>query len=553
MEAARRYRFGSFVLDLGRMTLFDGDRPVELRPKAFDTLKALVARAGRVVSKDELVGEVWPGIFVNDDALAQCVRDVRKALGDEAQTMIRTVPKRGYLFAGNVTVEEHDGQPRASQAVSPSGRRITVVASAVVAMLAAAITGLWFGYGNDGGGQAIARDPRPTVAVTPFRANVENDEDAWLGEGLADEIIMALSRFRDIAVIARNSSFRQPPDVELAQLRAELGADFLLQGSVRRAGDTLRLAVQHVDLESGVNRWTERFDRPWGDVFEIQERVAAEVASQLAAQTREAAVVRSQGKPPSVLDAYELVLRARKAYLTFSREGAFEGIQLVRRAIDADPNYAVAWELLAQLLLQFFIQPYDERRGDPALIAEARAAAARAVALDPSYSAAHATLGALVARGGDFDAGLAQLQEALRLNPNDATTLGTHADLLARAGLHAESLAAWQTLERLDPVGTPLAAGLKSRAHFFLGEYEAALAAARRCVARAPKLQPCQLFHTIAARAAGEDEEAAESARRLMEINPDFSIQRHFTIISFRDPADVEAMAVHLRAAGLPE
>ena len=326
-----------------------------------------------------------------------------------------------------------------------------------------------------------------------------------------------------------------------------------MQGSLRRNGDELRLAVQLVDLETGVNRWAERFDRQWGDVFAIQDAIATDVASQLAEQTRDAAIVHSQGKPPSVLDAYDLVLRGRKAYLSFSRDGAVEGLDLARRAIASDPNYAVAWELLSQILMQFFIQPYDERRGDVEVVAEARAAAARAVQLDPNYSTARATFGAIVARGGDFDAGLAELREALRLNPNDASTIGIYADTLARAGLHAESLAAWHELERLDPIGTALVAALKSRAEFFTGDHLAALASARRCYAVAPKLQPCLLFLTIAASAAGEAEEAAATADRLIALNPDFSIKQHFTIIPFRNPADKEAMAAHLRAAGLPD
>src|SRR5690606_28045728 len=235
-----------------------------------------------------------------------------------------------------------------------------------------------------------------------------------------------------------------------------------------------------------------------------QEVIARDVAAQLATQARDAAVVRSQGLPPAVLDAYDLVLRGRKAYLSFSRDGAFEGLHLARRAVAVDPNYAVAWELLSQFLIQFFIQPYDERRGDPAVIAEARAALTKAVQLDPQYSPARAGLGALIARSGDFDTGLQELCEALRLNPNDAATLKVHADILSRAGLHAESLATWKEVERLDPAGTPLDVALRSRAEFFTGDYDAALASARKCTAVAPRLQPCLLYLTIAASAAGQ-------------------------------------------------
>ena len=549
MNTGSQYRFGSFILDLERMALTDGGQQIELRPKAFDTLRALVERAGRVVTKDELVAVVWPDVIVNDDALAQCVRDVRKALRDEDQRLIKTVPRRGYLFASDV--DEAVAEPPPPFVAARARKRWATLA--VLLGLAAVLAGMgWFYLATDAGTE-VTRDPRPSVAVLPFRSSTESEADAWLGEGVAEDVIMALSRFRDVAVIARNSSFRYDEHDDLDVIAKEIGADFLLQGSLRRNGDELRLAVQLVDLETGVNRWAERFDRPWGDVFAIQDAIATDVAGQLAAQTRDAAVVRSQGKPPTVLDAYDLVLRGRKAYLTFSHEGAVEGLDMARRAVASDPGYAVAWELLSQVLMQFFIQPYDERRGDPAVVAEARAAAARAVQLDPNYSTARATFGAIIARGGDFDAGLAELREALRLNPNDASTLGIYADTLARAGLHAESLAAWHELERLDPIGTALVAALKSRAEFFTGDHEAALMSARKCAAVAPRLQPCQLFLTIAASAAGETEEAAAAADRLIELNPQFSIARHFTIIPFRNPADVEAMAIHLRAAGLPD
>jgi TolB-like protein len=506
--------------------------------------------AGRVVTKDELVAAVWPDVIVNDDALAQCVRDIRKALGDEDQRFIKTVPKRGYLFAGEM--EHESSRPLPDPAIIPR-RRTPVAALAALLFAAAILAALAWSHLSGDGSIAAVRDPRPSVAVLPFRTSTENDVGDWLGEGVAEDVIMALSRFRDIAVIARNSNFGYGTEHDLAGIRDKLRADFLLQGSLRRRGDELRLAVQLVDLETGVNRWAEYFDRPWGDVFAIQDSIARDVAGQLAAQTRNAAVVRSQGRPTAVLDAYDRVLRGRKAYLTFTREGAVEGLDLARRAVASDPAYAVGWELLKQILMQFHIQPYDERRGDPAVVSEAGAAAARAVQLDPDYSTARATLGAMIARGGDFGAGLAELREALRLNPNDASTLGIYADTLARAGLHAESLAALNELARLDPVGTALVAALKARAEFFTGDHQAALASARKCAAVAPKLQACLLMLTISASAAGEPEEAASAARRLIDLNPTFGIGRHFTIIPFRNPADVDAMAVHLRAAGLPD
>src|SRR5690606_13686958 len=146
-----------------------------------------------------------------------------------------------------------------------------------------------------------------------------------------------------------------------------------------------------------------------------------------------------------------------------------------------DPDYAMAWELKSQLLIQLYLQPHDQRRGDAAVLAQARAAAERAVTLDPQHATAQAVLGGLLARGGDFDAGLVRLEEAIRLNPNDVTALSTYADVASRAGMQAQSLAAWATVAALDPIGTPLFDALQARSHLLAGDTEAALAHARRC------------------------------------------------------------------------
>lgn len=387
------------------------------------------------------------------------------------------------------------------------------------------------------------------MAVLPFDAGVADDA-VWLGEGMADDIIFAMSRFRDIAVIARNSSFRLK-DEDLATLRDTLGADFLVQGSIRREGERLRLSVQLVDLASGINRWAERFERSYSSLPMVRDEIVAELAAVLAAETRDAVAER----PTSVARtsaAYELALKARKALRSFDRERTFQAADLAQRAVDADPSYAVAWELLAQIHLQFYIQPHDERRGSPATLAQAREAAERAVMLDPSFSTALATLAGLMARDRDFDPALEMLRRALELNPSDATALAIYGDIASRAGDHVASLAAWRVVERLDPVGTPLALALRSRAEIFTGDLAEGLATARGCAAIAPRFQPCLVFLAIAASASGEDDLARETGSRLLAVNPGFTIDGHFRIVPFRRQEDLDFMASHLRTAGLP-
>ena len=551
--AGRHYRFDRFVLDLDRMALLEDDQVVELRPKAYDTLQALIERAGRVVSKDELVGIVWPDVIVNDDALAQCIRDVRKALGDGGQDIIKTVPRRGYVFAAAVA---QGGQtvvtPEAAAvpARKPYRRLATIVAG--LGLLAAIIiAGLWSMRPMADATAIFQRSPQVTIAVLPFDAGGEAGEMAWLSEGLADELIHSLSLFRDMAVIARNSSFGYR-DADLATIRDALGADFAVQGSIRRVGDQLRLAVQLVELSTGLNRWANRFERPYGDLVAVLDEVSSELVSALAAQARDAIAERA-AHGTDVLNAYELVMKARRALHAFTREQTYEALSLVEQALEADPDYAVAWDLLAQVRFQFFLQPYDEQRGSSATLALSQEAAAKAIALDPSYSTARATLAGLISRQGDYDGALEMLRQALALNPNDATALSAYADILGRSGDHVASLAAWKAVAKIDPVGPTLRLAIMSREQMFTGDAEGALATARMCETRAPQFQPCLVFLAIAAAAAGNEAIALEAGQRLLEVNPRFTIAGHLQLVPFRRPEDEELMRRHLLTAGLPD
>ena len=547
--AGRYFHFSHFTLDLDRMALLDGAEQVELRPKAFDTLVALVERSGRVVSKDDLVAIVWPDVTVNDDALAQCVRDIRKAIGDADQKVVKTVPRRGYMFTASVDF----GEGVAGAAQTDKGRRgkLAMLAAGLAALAMAIAVILWNYSSAPTTAALFARTPQATVAVLPFDAGGDTGETAWLGEGLADEVILTMSQFRDLAVIARTSSFGYR-DADLATIRDTLGADFAVQGSVRRNGDHLRLAVQLVDLQTGVNRWANRFERPYADLPLVLEEMSMELVSALVAQARDAVAERT-AHGTALLSVYELTMKARRALLMFEPHQTFEALRLVERALEVDPNYAVAWDLLAQIRVQFFIQPYDEQSGNPATLVLAREAAVKAVSLDPAYSTARATLAGLLARQGDYEGSLEMLRQALELNPNDATALSTYADILDRSGDHGASLAAWNALARVDPAGPILRLALTSRAQMFSGDLEGALASARACEARGPQFQPCLVFLAIAAAAIGDEDAARHAGQRLLEVNPRFTIAGHFQVIPFRRSEDILLMRQHLLAAGLPE
>jgi TolB-like protein/DNA-binding winged helix-turn-helix (wHTH) protein len=569
MGAGSGYRFGEFVLSLDRGCLQKGGVDLALRPKAFDVLRYLVERAGRLATKDELVEAVWPNVIVSDDSLAQCIRDIRKVLNDDGERFIRTVPRRGYMFVADTAPigPAHGPSPAGATEASATGRgaanpswlgwsRLSgprLVAGAVAAFIVlvavvAVSTRGWFGR------QPPITDARLAIAVLPFTTLAEKPGEDWLGDGIAEDIMTAVSRFRDLTVIGRSSSFRYRGDaIDVRQAAKELGAHYLLQGSVRRSGDRLRITVQLIDPQTGASRWSERYDRPFADVFAIQDEVASKIAAQVVARAQEATIARVRTRAPADLEVYELVLRARKARETFKREGVIESKTLAERAIAIDPEYAPAWAVLSSALQQLFIQPYSEHHGTPAMRQQARAAAARAVSLDADSAAAQTTLGFSLVWSREHEAGLEAFRRAVSLNPSFSRAWVGYSQALSYAGLNREALQVWERTQHLDPFSTGPMFGIRAKQHIMLLEFEPAFRLARSCTERTPTHYHCFMFLAIAAKESGREEEARGAVRRVLELYPKFTIRRHMQVAPFKKETDAVQFAEYLRRAGLPE
>ena len=542
-------RFDRFTLNSADGRLRADGVAVELRPKSFDVLRLLVQNAGRLVSKDEMARTVWPNVVATDDTLVQCISDVRKALGDDGQRFIKTVPRRGYVFVAEVEGEgkgkgEAQAQPRVSKVV---GRRPVAWAAGLALIVVAALSA-WMSASH------LARpDPlRLTIAVLPL-ASIGASSDRHFGDGLAEDIITAISRFRDVTVIASNSSLRYRNDVDVPKAGRELGAAFIVKGSVGRDQGRVRVNVQLLDARSGATLWAERYDRPLGSLFELQDELAGQVVSKLVGHARQRAADRVRTRDPTSMEVYEMVLRARQGFVAFSREGAMDAHALLQQATMLDPGYAPAWELLARVLLRFYIVPYDDRQFSTQVLDDAHLAALKAVALDPGFSLAHGALGYAQLWLQQYDASKASLRRAIALNPNDADSLRNYGDALGNFGEHRASIEAFEHSLRLDPFSPPIVPGLMARAYNMLGEHDRALPLARECGQRAPGLPVCFMMLAVAAARLGDTVEAQAAVRRLLELSPKTSIRQHMQRKRFRLDSDVVLWAGHLRAAGIPE
>ena len=390
-------RFNAFALDLARGCLRSGSREIELRPKAFAVLCHLAQNGGRLVPKQELYQAVWPDVVVTDDSLVQCIRELREKLGDQEHQLIKTLHRRGYLL--DVPVSASDVPSVATSQAS--------TASAGVELLLPALPLL----------------DRPSVAVLPFTNLSDDREQEYFTDGIVDDIITELSRFSELFVIARNSSFQyKGKAIDIRRVAGDLGVRYVLEGSVRRVGDRIRIAAQLIDAVTGGHRWAERYDRQLEDVFAVQDEVARSIVVKLAAHVNKAEIERTINKRPETWQAYDYFLQAAdtRAFFGASWKAAelYEARRLLEQTLAIDPNYARAYAMLAQNHITAWLTSLDGDHLSPACIDRAYHLARKAVQLDPNLPEARAVLGFVLVRRREHEAAVAECEKAMALNPN---------------------------------------------------------------------------------------------------------------------------------------
>jgi adenylate cyclase len=409
--------FGPFRLDLGRRELFREGDPVELHSRALDILCALAAAKGEVVGKDELMNRLWPGRIVGEGNLYVHISALRRTLDGEGHSYVVTVPSRGYRLAGLA-----DSSRAASSA-----------------------------------SQGLPLPDKPSIAVMPF-ANLSGDpEQEYFADGMVEEITTLLSRIRWLLVIARNSSFTyKGQSVDVSRIGRELGARYVLEGSVRRAGHQLRITAQLIETETGAHLWADRFDGSLENVFELQDQIAISVAGIIEPKLRAVEIRRSSKRPTSDLTAYDLYLRALPSRAislgrSMARDQLMVSIQLLRRAIEQDPEYGPALALLAHYYYCMDIQGWaEERTHNRRMATDLIRRALRAASDDPEVLATAAIV--LGYFGEDLHTSVELIDQALTLNPSSVRgwqISGIIRNWIGRSDIALEHL---QNASRLDPL-----------------------------------------------------------------------------------------------------
>ena len=523
-----QFLFADHRLDTDRRELHRGAEAIPVEPQVLDLLICLVQNRNRVVTKDDLIASVWRGRIVSEATLTSRIYAARKAVGDSGQDqkLIRTIARKGLRFVGDVQTQSGCDQSVAATDLQPS---------------------------NESRKPAYAVLPlpeRPTIAVLPFDNMCGDPAQEYFSDGISEDIITALSKLRWFFVIARNSSFTyKGKAVHIKQVAEELGVTYVLEGSVRRLGERVRITAQLNDVATGGHIWAERYDRDLADVFAVQDEITEAIVAAIEPQIYAAENFRARRKPPESLDAWDLVMRALSHYWRVTRQDNVAAQELLERAIAIDPNYGQALGLLATSHIFGVHMGWSDKTMAPV----AERAALAAIRADGEDPWAHHALGCTHLFARRFDDSLAEFGSALRLNPNFSLAQCYYCVTLAYSGRWQEAEEAVHRALRFSP-RDPLSAlyyGAASYAQFVGRNYDKAMQLARTSIRLRGDFTGAHRVLVAAAGMTDQAEVAAAALQELRRAQPDISLAWITDRMPIKLDADREHYLEGFRRAGL--
>ena len=500
--------FGEIQIDLNTVELRRAGELVDVEPQVFDLIVLFAGNPGRLITRDEIIEAVWGGRIVSDSAISTRVNSARHALGDDgtSQKLIKTVRGRGFRFSGTVAQK--------TDLVLPD---------------------------------------KPSIAVLPFENMSGSPEQEFFADGITEDIITELARYDELFVIARNSSFAfKGVHSDVREIARELGVQYVLEGSVRRAGGRVRVTAQLVDTSSGNHLWAERYDRELKDIFAVQDQITAVIVNTLVGKVIRSHFDRAILKAPESVGAYDHALRAMVHFQRWTTDDNRLARLEAEKALMLDPDFARAEALLGWSNGTDFILQCG---GDPQLTREnALRSGKRAVALDNMDPWAHAALGfANIFCGGDFDYGHATIMRAVELNPNNAHFHGWLAIAQCFNGEPDKAFTEIEVATRLNPLAPLVYSQIRARVLFTLGRLDEALSLMTQLTAEMPKVPNSLAMAAACNEALGKHEAATALIERLHSDYPDYAISELRFFSPFRHERDMASYCDLLRRAGLRE
>ena len=523
-----QFLFADHTLDVERRELRRGSEPIAVEPQVLDLLIYLVQNRNRVVSKDDLIASVWGGRIVSESTLTSRINAARKAVGDsgEHQKLIRTIARKGLRFVGTVRTQANGAEP--AHVTNPSPDEV-----------------------REESRPALPLPDRPAIAVLPFINMSGDPEQEYFSDGISEDIITALSKLRWFFVIARNSSFiYKGKAVHMKQVAAELGVGYVIEGSVRRSGDRVRITAQLNDAATGSHIWAEHYDRGLVDVFAVQDEITEAIVAAVEPQIYTAENFRARRKPPESLDAWDLVMRALSHYWRVTRQDNLVAQALLEKAIVIDSTYGQALGVLAA---SYAFSAHMGWVDTATAMPTAARAAQAATCADSEDPWAHQALGYVYLLERRFGDSLTEYEWALRLNPNFAQAQGFYSLSLSYSGHWQKAVQAAERALLLSP-RDPFSAvynGIAAYAQFVGRNYEEAMRLAREGIRQRADFVGAHRVLAAAAGMAGEHDVAKLALQELRRAQPNISLAWIADEMPIKEDAEMEHYLEGFRRASL--
>ena len=568
IDRATSFRVGDWRVEPATGRLIQGDHDVKLEPRVMDLLLCLASRPGEVITREHLEATVWAGMVVGYDALTSAMIKLRRAFNDNSRNpqIIETVAKRGYRLIAKVTVDTPvTGAAGAEQVESTRYqapvpmRRFNryIAATAIFVVVIGAGVYLFTGKPSvqtQSSNERITKHAatRPGIVVLPFVNLSDDPEQEYFSDGITEDLIIDLSRFSGLLVIAPHTSFMyKKRSADIRSLAKELGVGFVVEGSVRRNKDNLRVNVQLVDAATGSNLWAQRFDRKTEDIFSVQDDIRRNIINAMSITLTEEEEKREQRRYTNNFEAYDYFLRGQSSVIKrASSTDNHQAQELMKKALALDPNFARATAALALTYADAYRFNWSDNPKQTATLAIENGE--RAVALDPQSPQAHWILGYidLFVRK-DHKRAIEMGERTILLDPNnsDGYTLLGVTSVYNNEPERAKTL--MQHLMRINPYYPSQVPSVLGLSNLLLGNYEESLAAYENSLLINPTRVQSNVVKIIVLMRMGRIEDAHWQVDQLLSLQPDFDLQVWAERQPFRDKAIVRDFIHDLKLAGL--
>ena len=532
---------------------------VKLEPRVGQLLNYLCHHANVALARETLMEQVWPGMIVGDEALNNTVNKLRKAFNDDRQNprVIETLPKIGYRLIASVealdATDNSSNKITAIQQKLPAINRVVILG--VVALISVSIYWLWVDRNNsvadvisaanksvlpvDQNAQSVVYNKkRPsnvnTIAVMPFE-NLNRDPDQdYFSDGMTDDLITDLSKISSLSVIARNSVFSfKGQSVLIQDIAQRLGASHVLEGSIRRAGNRIRINAQFIDAATGLHLWAERYDRDLKNVFELQDEITEKIVTALKIQLSALEKARLEKRYTNDIEAYDLFLKGQKAFLKYTREGNSEARLYFQQASKLDPKFARAFANYGWTYARDFQDGWTST--PKKTLDKALKLVLNARALDETSSRVHWILGQVFLYKRDYQQAIDNVEKAIELSPGNPDPKILLARILMFSGDPSRSITLIQEAMKINPLYPMQYQMNLGISHFANGDYIKAKKALINALERNPDAQRVRMWLVASYANSGELELANWEYEELIMINPEFSLKNLQYSIPFKD------------------